>query len=135
VGAQPAKKIIINPGWQEGHASSIRAALDALPSQIDAAIFINADQPLLTSTVINKIIQRYRTTDASIIVPTYAGKRSNPVLFRRVHFAELGALRGEQGGRELIAKYPERVERIDFDDARLGADVDTWEEYSQLLGS
>jgi len=133
VGARPA--YILNPGWQEGHASSIRSALDALPPQIDAAIFMNADQPLLTSTVINKIIQRYRETDASIIVPSYAGRRGSPVLFRRVHFAELRALRGEQGGRELIAQYAERVERVDFDDARMGVDVDTMEEYSLLLRS
>jgi len=130
VGARPA--YILNPGWQEGHASSIRAAVDALSPQTDAAIFINADQPLLTATVINKIIQRYRETDASIIASSFAGKRGSPVLFRRVHFAELRALRGEQGGRELIAQYAERVQRVEFDDASWGVDVDTMEEYEKL---
>lgn len=130
LGARPV--IVLNPGWREGHASSIRAALDVLSPQTDAAIFINADQPLLTPTVVNKIIQRYRETDANIIVPSYAGKRGSPVLFRREHFDELRALRGEQGGRELIAQYAERVQRVEFEDARLGADVDTLEEYERL---
>lgn len=124
--------VVVNPKWEEGHASSIRAALDALPSQIDAAIFINADQPLLTSTVIDQIIQRYRESEASIVVPTYAGKRSSPVLFRRAYFEALRALHGDEGGRDLIARNIDRVERVEFEDARLGTDVDTIEEYEKL---
>lgn len=130
--AATVERVVINPGWEEGHASSIRAALGALSPETDAVIFMNADQPQLTPTVIDKIIQRYRETDASIVVPTYAGKRGSPVLFRREHFTELAALRGEQGGRKLIVKYPERVERVEFDDASLGVDVDTMAEYKGL---
>ncbi len=125
-------RVVVNRGWAEGHASSIRTGLDALSPKADAAIFINADQPLLTPIIVSRIIQRYRETDASIIVPTYAGKRGSPVLFRRVHFDELGALRGELGGRELIAKCAEQVARVEFGDARLGVDVDTMEEYENL---
>ncbi len=123
-------RILINRQWEGGHSTSIRAGLDALPSRIDAAIFINADQPLLTSAVVNQIVQRYRETDASIVVPTFAGKRGSPVLLNRKHFAELAALQGEQGGRELLAQYP--VERVEFTDPRLGIDVDTIEEYEKL---
>jgi molybdenum cofactor cytidylyltransferase len=104
--------------------------LNALSSKFDAAIFINADQPLLTSEVVNAIIQCYRETDAPIIVPYYAGKRGSPVLFHRKYFPELASLQGEQGGRELLAKYP--VERVEFADASYGYDVDTFEEYSKL---
>ncbi len=131
---EPRARVILNRDWEEGHASSIRVALDAISPTMDAAIFINADQPLLTPNVVNAIIQRYRETDAEIIAPTYAGKRGSPVLFRRVHFDELRSLRGELGGRELIAKYAERVEHVVFEDAQLGVDVDTLEEYDKVVG-
>ena len=124
-------RIAVNPQWEEGHATSIRAGLNALAPEIAAAIFINADQPFLTREVINALIQRYRDMDAPIIASVFAGKRSSPVLFDRAYFLELEDLRGEQGGRELLAKYS--VARVEFDDARLGIDVDTWDEYANLL--
>jgi len=124
-------RIVINPQWESGHATSIRAGLRALAPEIAAAIFINADQPFLTCEVINALIQCYRDTDAPIIAFVCAGKRGSPVLFDRAYFAELEDLRGEQGGRELLEKYP--VACIEFDDTRFGIDVDTWEEYANLL--
>ena len=124
-------RIVINPQWESGHATSIRAGLRALAPEIAAAIFINADQPFLTCEVINALIQCYRDTDAPIIASVFAGKRGSPVLFDRAYFAELEDLRGEQGGRELLEKYP--VACIEFDDTRFGIDVDTWEEYANLL--
>ena len=129
--AKTSARIVINPQWESGHATSIRAGLRALAPEIAAAIFINADQPFLTCEVINALIQCYRDTDAPIIAFVCAGKRGSPVLFDRAYFAELEDLRGEQGGRELLEKYP--VACIEFDDTRFGIDVDTWEEYANLL--
>jgi molybdenum cofactor cytidylyltransferase len=127
---ESSARIVINRQWEGGHSTSIRAGLNALSPKTTAAIFINADQPLLTSDVVSQIIQRYRETDASVIVPFYAGMRGSPVLFERAHFDELANLSGEQGGRELLIKYP--VERVDFADTRLGMDVDTIEDYEKL---
>src|SRR5574341_184794 len=123
-------RVVINREWETGHASSVRAGLNALPPHADTAIFINADQPMLTARIVDAIIQRYRETDASIVAPIYAGKRGSPVLFDRVHFEELKRLAGEQGGRELIAKYSPRVEHVEFADARAGFDIDTPEDYA-----
>lgn len=125
-------RVVLNRLWEAGQASSIRAGLNALSPQIDAAIFINADQPRLTSVVIDAILQRYRQTDAAIIAAEYAGRRGSPVLFDRKHFDELANLQGEMGGRELLAKY--QIERVEFADARMGIDVDTLDEYEKLTG-
>ncbi len=123
-------RIIINRNWANGQSTSIRAGVKALAHTIDAAIFINADQPLLTSQVVNTIVQRYRETDAGIIASEFAGTRGSPVLFDRKHFDELSRLTGEQGGRALLAQYP--VERVEFADARWGIDVDTIADYEKL---
>jgi molybdenum cofactor cytidylyltransferase len=123
--------IVVNAEWQTGQASSIRAGLNALAPEIAAAIFVNADQPFLTRAVIDALVERYRATGASIIASVFAGRRGSPVLFARAHFAELKTLRGEQGGRELLERYP--VVYVEFDDARLGIDVDTWNEYQLTI--
>jgi molybdenum cofactor cytidylyltransferase len=122
--------VVINPDWAEGHSTSIRAGLRALPPEYAAAIFMNADQPRLAPHVLNAIIQRFRETSATIVAPRYAGKRGSPVLFERFHFSELSALSGEEGGREVSSRYA--VEYVDFPDASLGFDIDTPEEYDQI---
>jgi len=63
-------------------------------------------------------------------VPVFAGKRASPALFQRRHFPELSALRDEQGGRQVLAKYP--TERIEFADAHWGMDVDTLDDFAKL---
>lgn len=128
--AATSARVVLNRFWEDGQATSIRAGLNALAPEIEAAIFINADQPLLTSDVIDTILQRYRETDAAIIAAEYAGRRGSPVLFDRHHFAELANLQGDQGGRVLFAKYS--IERVEFADARLGIDIDTLDEYAKL---
>jgi molybdenum cofactor cytidylyltransferase len=123
-------RVIVNAEWQTGQASSIRAGLNALATNIAAVIFVNADQPFLTSAVIDALIARYRETSVSIIASVFAGRRGNPALFSRVHFDELRALHGEQGGRALFAKHP--VLSVEFD-AQLGIDIDTWDEYTSTF--
>ena len=127
-------RVVLNPDWETGHASSIRAGLNALSREIDAAIFVNADQPFLSTDVIDHVVQRYYETGARIVAPRYAGKRGSPVLFDRVHFDELMSLQGEQGGRELLSKYREQIQFVDFEDARLALDIDTPEEYERIVG-
>jgi molybdenum cofactor cytidylyltransferase len=127
-------RVVLNRDWKTGHASSIRVALNALSRETDAAIFVNADQPRLSASVIDQIIQQYYDTGAHIVVPVYAGKRGSPVLFDRVHFDELMGLQGEQGGRELLSKYREQIEFVEFADARLALDVDTPAEYESIVG-
>ena len=126
-------RVLLNREWETGHASSIRVGLNALGREIDAAVFVNADQPFLAAEVIDRIIQRYYETGARIIVPHYAGKRGSPVLFDRVHFAELQSLQGEEGGRELLMKYRSEIQSVEFADARLALDVDTPEEYEDAV--
>jgi molybdenum cofactor cytidylyltransferase len=130
---QTGTRVVVNAEWATGHASSIRAGLSALAPEIAAAIFVNADQPFLTRAVIDALIQRYRETDAPIIASVFAGRRGSPVLFARAHFTELENLRGEQGGRELLTKYP--VVCVEFDDARLGIDIDTWNDYENTIAN
>lgn len=125
-------RVVLNREWASGHASSIRAGLSALPREIAAAIFVNADQPLLTADVIDAMIQRYYATGARIVAPMYGGTRGSPVLFDRVHFDELMNLPGEQGGRELMVKYREQIEWVEFADAAMALDIDTPAEYEKI---
>jgi molybdenum cofactor cytidylyltransferase len=124
-------RVIVNSEWETGQASSIRAGLRALGPEIAAAIFLNADQPFVTSAMLDALMARYRQTGTPIIVSAFAGRRGNPALFARTCFADLQTLQGEQGGRVLFARYS--VLAVEFDDARLGMDIDTLDDYQLAL--
>jgi molybdenum cofactor cytidylyltransferase len=58
-------------------------------------------------------------------VPTFDGKRGNPVLWSRRFFPELGALEGDVGARNLIARYGEAVTEVPVSGSGAFVDVDT----------
>ena len=64
---------VMNWRWQEGLSTSLQAGLAALPPNVDAAIFIQSDQPLITPDLISHLIAQYEQTGASIVVPRHAG--------------------------------------------------------------
>jgi molybdenum cofactor cytidylyltransferase len=62
---------------------------------------------------------------ALIVMPTVDGKRGNPVLWSRRFFAELGALEGDVGARNLIGAYPEAVAEVAAAGEGVFLDLDT----------
>jgi molybdenum cofactor cytidylyltransferase len=125
-------QIVHNPDWQEGMSSSLRTGLGALRQDIDAALIVLADQPGLTAGLLQSLVARYETTRALIVAPFYRGRRGNPVLFDRALFAELLAVEGDQGGRTLLARYPDALERVVVDDAAVLLDIDTRQDLQTL---
>lgn len=124
-------RIVFNPEWASGRASSVRAGIHALHENTAAAIFVNADQPFLTAVMLDEIIARYASARAPIIVPTFDGQPGSPVLFARELFDELAALQGDVGGKVLLEKYRALVERVAIADSRAALDLDTPEEYAR----
>lgn len=127
-------RIVHNPDWATGRASSVRVGIRALAQTVAGAIFINADQPFLTAQVIDAILARFAETRAPVIVPTYQGAAGSPVLFARELFDELTALQGEQGGRDILQKYEYVSSKVEIEDVRAALDLDTPEEYQHARG-
>jgi molybdenum cofactor cytidylyltransferase len=131
--------IVVNPGWQEGMSSSLRAGLAAVLPDSSAALFIPADMPRLSPGVLQTIVahfqESYVQTSGSqqphggIVIPTYQGRRGNPVLIARSFFPELMALSGDTGGRAIVAAHPADVAEIEVNDNSILLDVDTPADY------
>ena len=122
-------RLVDNPDHLSGMASSLRAGLRALGPAVGAAVVLLGDQPFQGAEIINRLIETYRLGGAPIVVPLYAGRRGNPVLFDRSLFAELARQDGDQGGREVIAADLGRVATVPFESERPQRDLDTWDDY------
>lgn len=121
-----------NDNWRDGQATSIRVGLGACPSRTGSAVFLLADQPQVTPSVINGLIEIHAVGMHAIVAPLVRGeRRGNPVLFDRTTFGALSDLQGDVGGRGIFASY--RVEYMPWQDDRLLSDVDTDDDYKRLI--
>ena len=98
-------RVVNNPDWEDGQSTSVRAGVAALPARTDAAVFLLADQPFVSSQLIRELFDRHAQTLAPIVAPSVMGQRANPVLFDRRTFSDLMALTGDSGGRQVLGKW------------------------------
>lgn len=128
-------EIVRNPAWREGLSTSLHTGIDALRPGIGAALVVLADQPALTPSLLQQLVERYHATQAPIIAPFYRGQRGNPVLFDRSLFPELLAVHGDRGARKVIERYAEQMERVPCEDPAVVQDVDTLQDYETVTGA
>ena len=129
-----AVDIVVNDAWAAGMSTSVQAGLHRLRQDIKAVVVILADQPALAPELIQTLVTRYQDTEALIVAPFHRGRRGNPVLFDRALFPELLAVEGDRGGRQLIVRHQEQVERVEVDDMAVVMDIDTRQDYERMLG-
>jgi molybdenum cofactor cytidylyltransferase len=125
--------IVFNPDWPEGIASSIRKGLMALlyySPDTEAALFAVCDQPYITPDLFLEMISAGDKTQKPIVACRYNSILGTPVLFKKVYFEMLLALKDNEGARKIIQTHPESVEAVPFP---LGIyDVDTLQDYVDL---
>ena len=126
-------RVVENPDWAQGLATSLRCGIAAVPANVAAAIVSLGDQPGLDVAVARSLIARWRDTESPIVTARYRGVRGHPVLFDRSVFAEIATLRGDAGAKALIEQSPDRVAYVDID-ADVPRDVDTKDDLAALGG-
>ena len=112
-----------NARHRDGMASSLAAALHALPDGSEAAVILQADQPGVSPDDVRALIARFRATRARIVRLRYTDG-PGPSLLSREIYADAGHLHGDVGARVLIASHPDWVEDVARDRAA-PLDVDT----------
>jgi molybdenum cofactor cytidylyltransferase len=121
--------------YASGLSASLRAGIAALPEECDAVVVCLGDMPKISSVHIDRLIAAYDPLQGrAVCVPTFRGKRGNPVLWDRRFFAELMDLKGDVGARHLIGEYAHLVWEVAMDDEGVLIDVDTRQSFQDLNG-
>ncbi|MDQ4038473.1 MAG: nucleotidyltransferase family protein [Actinomycetota bacterium] len=142
-------RVLINPDWDTGMASSLRAGLAGLAAltpapggfgqsrqsgglpanrqgepvigSIDAVLVHLVDLPGMTAAAIRRVA-RYASADV-LAVGTYDGVRGHPVLLGRTHWAGVAeSATGDQGARAYLASHD--VIEVECSDVADPADLD-----------
>jgi CTP:molybdopterin cytidylyltransferase MocA/precorrin-6B methylase 2 len=117
-------RIVRNDRPEEGLSSSVRIGLAALGAEVDAAVVLLGDQPLVSPTVIRALLGAEVAAGRSIVVPRYAGGGGqNPTLVLRPAWSLAAGLTGDRGFGPLIGAHPELIVEVAADGSN--PDVDT----------
>lgn len=110
-------RIVENPDWSEGMASSIRAGVAAAEGDV---VITLCDQPRITPAHLRALV----AAGSPIAATGYSGIAGVPVFFAAEFRNELLALRGESGARSVVEAHRSRTAVIPFDAARFDLDTD-----------
>ncbi len=123
---------LVNDRADSGQSSSVITGLWGVDGTSEGALFVVGDQPLLSSALLEAVIQRFESVSAPIVAPSFQGEIRNPVIFRRNLFPELLQLDGDRGGKAVIEKHREEVELIYWNDEVPFLDIDDQNDYERV---
>ncbi|MFU1794551.1 nucleotidyltransferase family protein [Paenibacillus azoreducens] len=129
--------LIYCPDAHSGQSSSLRCGIRAAMAMgTEAAMVLLADQPLMTTGMIDELLDRYHKQQLQDSIHYAAagadGLAKPPVIFNHRMFPDLLRLQGDEGARRLIRKDSPGI-CIDFNNPDLFLDVDTEKDYEFLL--
>lgn len=123
--------IVENPRYAKGLGTSFRAAVEALPGSVEAAMFTLADQVFLTPELYRSILEAYRASRPTLVVSRFGEVQAPPHLFHRTLFPALGQ-DPSQGGKGVLQRYAAEAVVVPMPESAL-FDLDTPEDYHEAL--
>lgn len=126
-------RFVNNPDYAEGLGSSLKTGIAAVPVDADGVIVCLGDMPQVDRQLIDKLIAAFDPERiALVVVPTFDGRRGNPVVWSRRFFHDLMSINGDIGARHLIGSYVEAVVEVPVAGEAALTDVDTPESFSAV---
>jgi CTP:molybdopterin cytidylyltransferase MocA/SAM-dependent methyltransferase len=123
-----------NPDPSRGLSSSLQVGLGAVSDDVEAAMIVLGDQPLIPPRAVRALLDAELDDARPVVVPVYgddAGR--NPVLLGRGAFRLVDDATGDRGLGPLLAARPELVREVPIRVEGGNPDVDTRADHVALL--
>ena len=122
--------ILENARWMEGQATSLCLGIEAARSaDADAALVMLADQPLIDSDSLKKLIIKF-DEGHRLVAAHYSDTVGAPAIFGSEFFSELMQLTGDHGAGKWLRERRKEVTTVDLDEAAI--DIDTPDDLTHL---
>ena len=112
-------------------SDTVRLGLEAL-GDVDACMFLPADQPLLQPETVELLVSHWEADQQSILRPSCEETPGSPVIFPAWTFPQLRSLPEGTGGGWVMKRDPERVKTVPISDPYELMDADTPETLAML---
>ena len=126
---------VLNPEYARGVNSSLRAGIQAVSeTAARAAVVVLADMPFVTTAMIETLIEKYRRSEAPLVISEYDGVNAPPMLYDRSLFGELAASEGQGCGKHVVKRHRHQAESASWPVEAL-MDLDAPEDYERVKAS
>jgi molybdenum cofactor cytidylyltransferase len=124
---------VFNAKSATGMASSLRVGLKALRPEIEGAIVLLGDQPLVGSRTVATLLRAWRREGSRPAVAVSQGEEgwAPPVLLSREMWPQLLALKGDAGARQVLHGRPELLDIVPAPGR--SDDIDTPDDYAKIV--
>jgi molybdenum cofactor cytidylyltransferase len=126
-------ELVYNPEAKTGMASSLQAGLKALRPEIEAAVVLLGDQPLVGGRTVAALLRAWRREGSrpAVAVAQEEGGWSPPVVLSRELWDQLFALTGDAGARQVLQGRPELLDVVPAPGRP--DDIDTPDDYAKIV--
>lgn len=128
-------KIVVNPHFSKGMLSSIQCGIQSIPKNAQAVLVMLGDQPSISSDIINKIIDSFKSRKKGIILPIHNNKRGHPVLIDIKYRDKVERLNLDIGLRELIHNHPEDIMEVELKTSNINQNINDVDDYKRELNN
>ena len=124
-------KVVDNPVFGDGCASSYRAGIGAIDPRSDAIMILLGDQPGVGPEIIARVAEVFRQGSHQIVLAGYQGRKGHPMLFASPLFDKLVELHGDKAAWKLVDANPDLIGVAEID-SPYPEDIDTPEDAARL---
>lgn len=130
----PEDVYTVNLLYDSGMLSSVQCGIRALPPETTAFLLWPVDHPLVQSTTVGRLVERFEAEDRPIVLPVHDGRRGHPVLFAARLAPELMQAPESLGARAVVRAHAKEVLEVPVGDPGVVTDIDTPEAYRSAFG-
>lgn len=125
-------EIAINPDPERGQLSSLQCGLALAPGGV---LFTPVDYAAVEAETVALLIRKMEASAAPMVAPSFHGKHGHPVLIREDVKRALLELPIDRAARDVINLYRQEAEYVEVEDAAICQDIDSLEDYEQLMAA
>ena len=126
-------RTVQNPDYRAGQMTSVHRGLAALSAPCAGVMICLSDQPLLEAADIERIADTFvRDCPRSVLVPSWRGRRGNPIVLAWAHREAILAGGRNLGCKRLIQNNPDLVWPLPMPNDHCVFDLDQPADYQRL---
>lgn len=124
-------QIVMNENSELGISRSIKLGINE-DVEADAYMFMVCDQPFISLESMENLIERFIKSNKGMACVEHKGSLGNPTIFSGKYKHELLSLNGDVGGKTIMKKHLDDLEKVQIIHEVELMDIDTREELEML---
>lgn len=124
----PRLRVVFNPAWASGKASSFEVGLRATPADAPGVVALLGDMPRVKTWLIDRVLSEFELS-GRLCFPVFPGPegpaKGQPTAYPRELFGEIGQLVGDDTAMAAVRRHWSEAVKIPLEDDSSQADIDT----------